>query len=240
MILCLDCGNTRLKWGLHSGSAWIATGALPTGEAGSLGGRLPPTAALDHVIGCMVAAPAVGLEIEAALPVRVNWIQARDQQCGVTSRYENPKSLGADRWAALLGARRIHGAACVVVSAGTATTIDLLDAAGIFQGGLIMPGLDMMRSALADNTARLPGEPGHYRKLPRNTHDAIFSGAVFATLGAIDGMFSLIAREAGACCVLSGGAAEILTKEIDLPHLRVDNLALEGLARIATESGGGA
>ena len=235
MILCIDCGNTRLKWGLRSGSGWAFKGTLPTADAATLRSCLPAAAPIERAIGCIVASSEVCAAIQAALPCTLTWIKARDTQCGVTSRYDTPAQLGADRWAALIGARGLHGSGCVVVSAGTATTIDLLDAAGVFQGGLIMPGVDLMRTALASNTARLPHAPGRYRPLPRNTQDAISSGAICGTLGAIERMFSSIAEEPGALCILSGGSAETLSNEIALPHLRIDNLALEGLALIATE-----
>ncbi len=233
MILCLDCGNTRLKWGLHSGSDWVAAGTLPTDDVDALRSCLPATTNIKQAIGCNVASPLTCAAIEAALPLSVDWIKARATQCGVTSRYDDPAQLGADRWAALIGARGLHRGACVVVSAGTATTIDLLDADGVFQGGLIMPGLALMHAALASNTARLPHEPGHYQALPRNTHDAITSGTIYSTLGSIERMFSFIAQEPDALCMLSGGSAEVLAQEIALPHLRIENLALEGLVRIA-------
>ena len=235
MILCIDCGNTRLKWGLRSGSGWAFKGTLPTADAATLRSCLPAAAPIERAIGCIVASSEVCAAIQAALPYTLTWIKARDTQCGVTSRYDTPAQLGADRWAALIGARGFHGSACVVVSAGTATTIDLLDAAGVFQGGLIMPGLDLMCTALASNTAQLPHAAGRYRPLPRSTQDAITSGAICATLGAIERMFSSIAQEPGALCILSGGSAASLSNEIALPHLRIDNLALEGLARIANQ-----
>lgn len=233
MILCLDCGNTRLKWGLFTGSAWAANGTLLLEEVGGLRACLPASAAIERVIGCMVADPSVRSAIEAALPLPVQWNEARARQCGITNRYEHPALLGADRWAALIGAHALHPAACLVVMAGTATTIDLLDAEGVFQGGLILPGLDLMRRALAGNTAGLPSQAGHYRALPRNTGDAIRSGAIHATLGAIERMYASIAQEPGALCLVSGGCADALAKETALPCRLVDHLALEGLARIA-------
>jgi type III pantothenate kinase len=122
-----------------------------------------------------------------------------------------------------------------VVMAGTATTIDVLDAAGHFRGGLILPGLDLMRKSLARNTAGLPEARGAYRDLPTNTDDAIVSGALHATLGAIERMAEQVCRPASAdfCVLLSGGAADMLAPHLDLPLQRVDNLVLEGLARVA-------
>jgi type III pantothenate kinase len=112
--------------------------------------------------------------------------------------------------------------------AGTATTIDALDGDGLFHGGLILPGLNLMRSSLATNTADLPHAAGRYQPQPRNTDDAIVSGAIHATLGAIERMHAALNKEA--VCLLSGGAAAELVAHLTLPCRRVDNLVLEGLA----------
>ena len=234
MILYLDCGNTRLKWGLRADSEWLATGALPIAEVAQLIARLPPSIHIERAVGCIVAGASVRNAIEAAVPAAVEWNTSRDRQCGVSNGYEDPAKLGADRWAALIGARGLHQGPCLVISAGTATTIDVLDNKGMFQGGLILPGLELMRGALATNTAQLPAETGTYRTLPRNTRDAIASGAIHGTLGAIERLFHPLARQPDATCLFSGGAAESLVRHITLPHRLVHHLALEGLVRIGT------
>jgi type III pantothenate kinase len=116
---------------------------------------------------------------------------------------------------------------------GTATTVDVLDREGRFHGGLILPGLALMREALATRTADLPAMSGEYRELPRNTFDAIASGCLQATAGAIERLFRPFAGEPDALCLLSGGAAPTLVPHLALPLRTVDNLVLEGLARIA-------
>ena len=95
--------------------------------------------------------------------------------------------------------------------------------------GLILPGLALMRAALARNTADLPHAAGHYRPLPTNTDDAIVSGAIHATLGAIERMRATLGDDV--LCLLSGGAAGELAPHLELPQRQVDNLVLEGLAR---------
>lgn len=236
-LLCLDAGNTRLKWGLRDGGAWIARGAIAYDDTEKLAGQLP--ARPQRMIACNVAGPAVAARIEALaadLGVPLDWFKSSTAACGVTNGYANPTQLGADRWAALIGARGLHQGPAIVVMAGTATTIDALDADGNFRGGLILPGLDLMRSALARNTAGLPEARGMYRDFPTNTDDAIVSGTLHATLGAIERMAARLRRIASAdyLAVLSGGAADLLAPHLDLPLRRVDNLVLEGLARQAT------
>ena len=94
-----------------------------------------------------------------------------------------------------------------------------------------------MRAALARNTADLPHAAGHYRAQPTNTDDAIVSGAIHATLGAIERIHATLGEDA--LCLLSGGAAQELAPQLDLPFRLIDNLVLEGLARysVAATSG---
>jgi type III pantothenate kinase len=232
-LLCIDAGNTRVKWGLRANGRWAAQGACAHDALPALIDALP--ARPEHIVACNVAGMKVATVIETlghACAVPLHWFRSSTAACGVVNGYENPAQLGADRWAALLGARALHAGAALVVMAGTATTIDILAATGEFRGGLILPGLDLMRSSLARNTAGLPEARGGYRDAPTNTDDAIASGILYATLGAIERMAR---RAAGPdfSVILSGGGGDTLAPHLELPHRRVDNLVLEGLARAA-------
>lgn len=230
MLLCLDAGNTRLKFGLREGAGWRVQGALDYAEIDRLAQRLP--AAPARIVACNVAGDAVRSRIEAlssGLRVPLDWLTSSAVACGISNGYDKPQQLGADRWAALIGARALQAEACVVVVAGTATTIDVLDDQGRFLGGLILPGLALMRDALAQNTAGLPKARGRYRALATNTDDAIVSGALHATLGAIERVRT--SQESGLACLLSGGAAVELVPQMKRPYRVIDNLVLEGLAR---------
>ncbi|MDP1525627.1 MAG: type III pantothenate kinase [Rhodocyclaceae bacterium] len=229
-LLCLDAGNTRLKWGLRTPDAWLAQGVLAHDAIASLSAQLPALPA--RILACNVAGAAVAAHIEAlaaTLAVPLDWFRSSSAAAGVTNGYTTPTQLGADRWAALIGARHHHSGPALVVMAGTATTIDVLSAEGQFRGGLILPGLDLMHTVLARNTAGLPEANGHFTLLPTNTDDAIVSGALQATLGAIERM-ACHSASADFCVVLSGGAADALAPHLSLPVHRVAHLVLEGLA----------
>jgi type III pantothenate kinase len=230
MILCLDCGNTRLKWGLRDGADWAGQGVLSLARIDSL--AVPA----ERIVACNVAGEKAGAAIEslaARMAAPLRWVRAQAAHGGVTNGYEHPDQLGADRWAALIGARALHAGPALVVMSGTATTVDVLDAGGVFQGGLILPGLALMRESLALGTADLPTTAGEFRPLPRNTFDAIASGCLNATLGAIERMFRRVADRPDALCLLAGGAAPTLAPHLALPHRVVENLVLEGLASLA-------
>jgi len=236
MIVAIDAGNSRIKWGVNDGKAWLDSGVLATADVAWLSEAADEWPANARVAVCNVAGPEVAESISSLLAPRhatISFLRARVAACGVRNTYERPEQLGADRWAALIGARGMLAGACLVVCAGTATTIDLLDAAGVFRGGLILPGFDLMRTALAHNTAQLPLAEGVFRAEPRNTLDAIFSGCLQAQLGAVERMFAGIAAEPDARCLLTGGGAGSLAEHLKIPCQLVDNLILNGLVRFA-------
>ena len=235
MIVCLDSGNSRIKWGVHDGERWLAQGAVAHVEVGQLAGLVAAWPAPERVLLANVAGVAAGERIReqlAAWRTPIHEVASSQWAAGVTNLYETPQRLGVDRWCALIGARSLVGTAAIVVMAGTATTIDSLDADGQFLGGLILPGVDLMLGALARETAGLPFAAGRHRPWPRCTDDAIVSGAIEAQAGAIERAWQRLAGTEKAC-LLSGGNAGRLAKALVIPHLLVENLPLEGLQVIA-------
>lgn len=166
-------------------------------------------------------------------------MSSHSEQCGVRSGYADPAQLGTDRWVALIGARHLISGTCVVVNAGTTMTVDALSADGIFLGGFIVPGYELMREALARNTAQLKLEAGRFSFFPDNTADAIASGALNALAGAIERMVQYVSRtgEDEPVVLVSGGDAQRLIGLLTAEPRLVDNLVLEGLARIGSTDG---
>lgn len=236
MILCIDSGNTRIKWGLRDGDQWLSEGALLQSDIGQLGARLKNLPAPERIMVANVAGPLAAGAIERAFErwrQRLTFVASAAEAGGVTSSYVEPGRLGVDRWCALVGARHLVQTDCLVVGAGTATTIDTLDGDGTFLGGLILPGFELMRHSLARNTAGLPLAEGRHQAFPRCTDDAIFSGCLEAQLGAIERAFGRIAARPGAQCLVFGGAAPLLMDHLALPARQVDTLVLDGLFHLA-------
>lgn len=237
-VLALDAGNTRIKWGLHSGGQWVLRGATPTAEAARLGRDWP---ALPE--GTIARASNVaGLEVQQALysacdrhGLLLSLIASKASQLGVTSEYRDPGQLGTDRWAALVAAHAATKGHQLVVNAGPALTVDALAGDGRFLGGLIVPGPALMRRSLGAGTAGLKLTEGHFDPLPRSTPDAITTGSVQAGVGAIERMIAAMA-EAGTpvgTILLSGGAAGELLPHLPMPVTLNDNLVLDGVVLIA-------
>ena len=239
-ILAIDAGNSRIKWGVHEDGSWQAQGSVPTRRASRLGRAWAGLERPDAVIAANVAGVRVARALAAAArrfrrPLR--FVRSAAAQYGVRNSYAI-RQLGADRWAALIGAWNLQRGPCVVVSAGTTVTVDALDRAGVYLGGMIVAGADLMREALARNTARLRPRSGRFAFFPSRTADAIESGVVNALAGAIERMvrFMRQAGEAAPLTLLSGGAAQMIAPQVNGVVEVVDNLVLEGLVRIALDS----
>lgn len=238
-MLLIDAGNSRIKWATVEDGTWLHQNVLENTHASALNmafSALPPP---DRILVSNVAGENMAQLLSAACTAwhcPIEFIVAQVTQCGVRNTYEHPAQLGSDRWTALIAAWRQERASCLVVNCGTATTVDALSAEGEFLGGLILPGVDMMRSSLAAGAAQLAQTEGVWRKFPRNTADAMFSGSIQATIGAIRLQFEVLTVRGSARCLLSGGAADDIQLHLKLPLVRVDNLVLRGLQVIGQEN----
>jgi type III pantothenate kinase len=253
MKLLIDAGNTRIKWALVSGEDSLCSGDLPTGQVDRLARDIADHIARQnlgtvlHDIQQIWASNVAGEDcarhirnIGAGGSGQTHFVVARESQCGVRNGYSNPSQLGSDRWAALIAAWHQVQGACLVVNCGTATTIDALSAQGEFVGGLILPGVELMQRSLVAATDQLKSAPGEYVRFPLNSADALYSGAIQASCGAIERQYNLLGDDS-APLVLSGGAARVLQPCLDqkfsgTPPRVVDNLVLHGLSLMAQEA----
>jgi type III pantothenate kinase len=236
MILAIDVGNTRVKWGLCEGAdaGFGALGAVGLDELDRLAQAWADIPQPSRIAIASVAGAQTNARIADALAryaIAPNWLASQARAGGVTNGYENPSQLGVDRFAALVAAHARHAGECMIVMSGTATTIDVLAADGAFRGGVILPGLHLMKRALAEKTAGLSLAAGQFRLEPRNTADAIESGCLHAQAGAIERMRARLGD--AAAVFVSGGAAAIIAPLLPFPVQRVEHLVLEGVVRLA-------
>jgi len=243
MILAIDAGNSRVKWGWFEAKPggtgqWSGIANVSLIEFAASSDHINPFSATHENPARIIVSNVAGdgahqliVNWTSIFDAEPEWVHGEQAQCGVRNHYERPAQLGPDRWAALIAARALEpGRACLVVNAGTCTTVDKLSRDGEFTGGLILPGVDLMRFVLHEHTGRLPLQEGHFVAAPRNTLDAIESGCRHAQAGAVERMFR--ANGPLDACLVSGGGGPALIERIDLPCRYVENLVLEGLARM--------
>ena len=244
MLLC-DVGNTRVKWALASGRGrleqWVAVAHQGNSVPAALERSLASLGVVERVVACSVASSSVDESLESFArqlwSLSVQWMPARRQGWGVRCAYAAPETMGADRWAMLVAARRRSPRGACVVSCGTAVTVDLLDARGRHLGGVILPGVSLMRRSIFENTALIAPATGKVAALPSNTPDAVATGTVLAAASTVDRLFAELRRSSGPDveCILCGGdAAEVRGLMVHDAVVR-PCLVLEGLAVMACE-----
>ena len=248
MKLLVDIGNSRIKWGIWKNGALDHCGAFTRPDAANIPagaeaawGRMPPP---RNIITANVAGETIAAALTAWMQSHWNitphFIQAQARAGGVTNAYEEPGKLGVDRWAALVATRRRYQQAACIVNAGTAITIDAMDENGHHLGGLIVPGVQLMRSSLlektADISARAQGQTVKQGTLlARSTQAAVQGGTLYSAVALIDRIAQDLATQLGPnmARLISGGDAAslhpLLTPGFEhRPHLVLEGLAILG------------
>jgi len=242
-MLTIDIGNTNIKWAVWLNQRIIQAGssAYSKKQAEKAFSCWDDLHADEQVIVACVAGDAV----ENALTswMQRNWsvtpmfLRTTSRLGDVTNGYSVPSQHGVDRWAALLGAHALYHVPVCIIDAGTAITVDLMDAEGRHLGGLIMPGLEMMRGALLQGTAGVHQTDGNITVFANNTADAVSSGTLHMLRAAIIDICSSAAQALGTNMriIITGGMSEQLLSLPGIPQMQHEPaLVLHGL-RVAAE-----
>jgi type III pantothenate kinase len=246
-LLLVDVGNTRVKW------ATCEHGVLAPQQAAEHAGwgvaEWADRLFGGHRVTAVWAASVAGDDSKRALGeaaarcgvTDVRFVASTSQACGVRNAYPDPRLLGVDRWAAVIGAYHLHAPrACCVVDVGTAATIDAVVADGVHLGGFIVPGPHLMARSLLAGTSDLEAHTQASRAGRRslyadNTRDAIERGCRVALAALIDRAHADLAGSSAdvpALVVTGGAAAEVLPYVLSAVE-HVPDLVLHGIARMA-------
>ena len=98
------------------------------------------------------------------------------------NNYRPPAALGVDRWLGLVAARE-QQRDLIIISVGTAATVDLLRADGVFIGGAILPGLRLTKQVLTKHVGVRALGNGDLQLPPLTTNDAVMAGALLSVIG---------------------------------------------------------
>ena len=249
MMLLIDAGNTRLKWGVyddgllldHGSVVHVGRGGDPLQFIHDLDTR--PERVLAANVAGEIMAERISDRCSGVWSLNAEMVHASKLAHGVYCGYDHFSQLGVDRWVAMIAAfKHIRGAVCVV-DAGTAVTLDAIDANGAHQGGLILPGIRLMVDALLEETsdiARLGGEPAEDLPLEafgRDTSTAINLGAVTSIAATVDRCAAELEKRTapGAKVIITGGDAALIRDRVQRPVEHREHLILEGL-RVIVDS----
>lgn len=147
--------------------------------------------------------------------------------------YSDPLSYGSDRYAALVAAHHKMPGAKIIVDCGTATTIDVIDQQGHHLGGLIIPSVELMCSALVDKASGISTDKqtNSTRLFSDNTADAVYSGSALTHNYGVHAIIKEIQSEIGkhTAVLITGGGGDMIART-NAKFLDCPNLVLEGLA----------
>ena len=222
--LDIDMGNSRTKWRFGS-----SVGALPSPEVPTL--NLEPSRV--RVATVLRNRDALGRLIADRYGVVAEFAVTAAELGGVRCGYPDPARLGVDRWLGVVAAWRQSGGPVIVISAGTAATVDFVDADGRHEGGHIAPGLRLLRDVLDRKTADVrPRASVESCTAPGTNTEAAVSSGTFLMLAAFAeaAVRGFGARHGyDAEVFLTGGDADLLAGGLSMPVRCEPHLVLDGL-----------
>lgn len=254
MFLCVDIGNTNIVLGLYREGTLVHDFRVVTDRS-----RMPDEYAvvlesLLHLRGSGIREVTGAIISSTVPPLTTIWAEMLERylgrpplvvsgklDLGVQPLVDNPAEVGADRLVNTLAAHRLYGGPAIVIDFGTATSFDVVSAAGDFLGGAIAPGLEISSEALSRYAAKLP----RIEVVPppavigKNTIHCMQSGLLWGYVGLVEGLVARIQAElpAPARVIATGGLADVIAHQTPVIELVDKLLTLRGLHMIAIDHG---
>lgn len=245
MFLLIDIGNTKTKWMLRDQRKIYQEDSFLTEDIDQ-----------DHFmfsekIQKIFISNVASFEKEAILKIKlkkfscpIEFVKPQKKWKHLLNGYQDSSSLGVDRWLSALSVSNSIQKSTVIVSVGTAVTIDYLsfdkkEHQYTFEGGVILPGLHLTKNALSQNTAQLKNDEGAFQIPAVNTANAIQSGFILSVLGNLKSFYDLaLPKSKDLHIILSGGDAQYIYQHLneDLKsHTTIKkDLVLDGLFLLAS------
>jgi type III pantothenate kinase len=239
-MLLIDVGNSQIKSAIWLDNNWVMSRTLTyrnTNLHDQFDRLFQDYSSKTVFVSCVVENMKESLSewFQTRWSVQPVFVAAVNKMCGVINGYTNPETLGVDRWLAMVAAYNKFKSSVCVIDCGTAVTVDVVDADGFHKGGLILPGLQIMRDSLFGNTSKIMPAKGDLVELATNTQDAVESGCYQLLASGLD---SICQRQLAAVSdlriVMTGGDGEYISKKMQVDSVFIAMLVLDGLLLAAT------
>ena len=249
MILCIDVGNTNIKYAVFDRSELKVSFRVSTDlkrTSDEYGAQIVDMLSVNRISPAEIkggifssVVPSLDYTIEHMLRVYFDIVPkqiAPGMKTGLKMRVDNAHEVGADRIVNNVSALKKYGCGnpMVVIDFGTATTFNILGADGEFIGGVIAPGIKGALDSLVSGTAKLPRVEIEAPKsvIATNTVTNMQAGIVFGFAGLVQFIVKKIKKELKTSDVLTiatGGFSETIAKETDCIDVIDRMLTLDGL-----------
>jgi type III pantothenate kinase len=247
-IVAVDIGNTNVAIGLFLDGKEDSIESVPGAKKTELRASLVTAWEKIPVLGSSAEGKRDGIIVVSS--VKPEWAErvrkvveqdldddvhviGDDIPLPMSALVDETEKVGTDRLIAAAAAYAVVEDAVVVADLGTAVTIDLVDAKGVFLGGVIFPGFEVSAQALKDNTAQLPKVTVHRPETAygKTTADAINCGLYYSVIGALEEITRRYAEEIGHWpqTVITGAAAETIKDDCPFVDNYVPHLVIKGI-----------
>jgi type III pantothenate kinase len=249
MLLCIDIGNTNIKFGLYKGENLVTHWRIFTDTS-----KLADEYAVlllslfasegiskEDIMGCAISSVVPDLTIAFHDLVKRHLgleavIVGRVKKPILRINTDNPAEVGPDLIANAVGAISLYGTPVIVIGFGTATTFLAVSKDKVFEGVAIAPGIGTGAESLFEAGAMLPAvdlhRPDHV--IGKNTILSLQSGLIYGFAGLVEGIVSRMKVELGgeAKVVATGGLATLISGEVNCIDAVEPELTLLGVRMI--------
>jgi type III pantothenate kinase len=247
MKLLVDIGNSCIKWATLDENG-LSDGAYFQRPKTSIKAALNKAWKAYENIEAIFVANVAGEKLATQLTewaekqwqVTPQFVQSEQKRFGVSNAYDEPESLGVDRWLSLISARQHARQAQCVIDCGTAITIDIVTRNGQHQGGMILPGLTLMRRSLATDTHALTEELDEqaFKTLATNTASAIQVGTLYSVSASLNQIIDDLTQSFNKQIrfIITGGDAKQILPMLPDNVYHYPDIVLKGLAFYARQA----
>ncbi len=250
MLLAIDAGNTNIVFAVHDGEGirceWRAV-TKTTRTADEYAVLLKPLFELNGLTFSDFDAAIIATVVPAALfdlrqlcrrYLNVDPLVIGDPavDLGLEVLTDRPEAVGADRLVNAVAAHAKYGGPLIIVDFGTATTFDIVNADGNYEGGVISPGINLSAEALHKAAAMLPrvAVARTQSVIGKDTVPAMQSGLYWGYVGLIEGIVARVKTEYGKPMdvIATGGLGKVFYKQTPAIDHYDPDLTIRGLVQI--------
>jgi len=247
MLLAIDIGNSSIKFGVFDNEKLVSRFTIPTIRtlnSDEINSQISDK--INHKISAIVISSVVTELREAFQNFGEKFFNIspffvdNTFDFGLEIKYFPPENLGVDRIIAAFAAVEKYGKPCIVCDFGTATNIEVVNSKGVYLGGTIVAGINLLADALHRRTSKLPlvelAKPE--KVIGNSTISCIQSGVFYGYVGLTEGIINKIIDELGEIpkVVATGGYAKLIAENTEIIEIIDENLMLEGLRLIYEKS----